>query len=155
MKKIVVLLICVSVILASFAGCKSSEVGKGYEITHNLGTEYPLKTGKTLTVWCEFPKNAMENAQNLNDLPLGKELEKQTGVHIEYMHPTSDESFNLMLASGKLPDIIMYRWPTFAGGADKAINDGYTIPKSITRPMTARSITSPDFGIPIRCLPPE
>lgn len=125
MKKIVVLLLCVSVILASFAGCKSSEVGKSYEITHNLGTEYPLKTDKTLTVWCEFPKNAMENAQNLNDLPLGKELEKQTGVHIEYMHPTSDESFNLMLASGKLPDIIMYRWPTFAGGADKAINDGY------------------------------
>lgn len=130
MKKVLCVFLSVIVAAAVFAGCGKQTASTDYELTHNLGTEYPLQTDETLKVWCYFPSNAMDGAKNLNDLPLGQNLEKLTGVHVDYIHPESggeSESFNLMLASGELPDIIMYTWPTFAGGADKAINDGYIL----------------------------
>lgn len=128
MKKILCTLLSAAIAAALVCGCGKKTANSDMELTNNLGTEYPLKTEETLSVWCFFPNDAMDGAKTLNDLPLGQNLEKLSGVHIDYTHPPTggeSESFNLLLASGELPDIIMYNWPIFPGGADKAINDGY------------------------------
>jgi putative aldouronate transport system substrate-binding protein len=55
-------------------------------------------------------------------------IKENTGVKVEFVHPEpgqGTEQFNLMLASGELPDIVEYNWSTFQGGPDKAIEDGY------------------------------
>jgi len=127
MKKKLLLTLVLSLVLT---GC-SGGIKTNVEFTDNYGDSYPIKTDKTLTVWCEFPSNALKGATNLNDLPLAQQLEKETGIHVEYIHPTdptSNEEFNLMLASGELPDIIMSRWCQFSGGANKAVDDGYILP---------------------------
>jgi putative aldouronate transport system substrate-binding protein len=53
-------------------------------------------------------------------------FEKKTGIHIQFVHPPigqETEQFNLMLASGDLPDMILYNWINFPGGPQKAIDD--------------------------------
>ena len=128
MKKKLMLMLSAVLLLTSCSGGGGSNAN--IEFTDNYGNSYPIQTDKTLTVWCEFPESALKGANNFNDLPLAKQLEKETGIHIEYIHPSdaTGESFNLMLASGELPDIIMSRWCQFPGGGDKAVTDGYILP---------------------------
>ncbi len=140
MKKKLILALAAALLLTSCSGGGGSKTN--IEFTDNYGDSYPIQTDKTLTVWCEFPENALKGATDLNDLPLAKQLEKETGIHIEYIHPSMNgsESFNLMLASGELPDIIMSRWCQFPGGGNKAVADGYILPlNEITEKY------SPDF----------
>ena len=58
-----------------------------------------------------------------------QEAEKRTGVHIEYSHPATtatQEQFNLLVASGNLPDIMWYNSNSakYTGGMDALIDDG-------------------------------
>lgn len=128
MKRKLLLMLSAVLLLTSCGGGGGSNAK--IEFTDNYGESYPIQTDKTLTVWCEFPENALKGANNFNDLPLAQQLEKETGIRIEYIHPTdaTGESFNLMLASGELPDIIMSRWCQFPGGGGKAVTDGYILP---------------------------
>lgn len=60
-----------------------------------------------------------------------KELEKKTGIHIKWFHPAAGqetEQFNLMLASGDLPDMISWNFTGIPGGPSKLIQDGVIIP---------------------------
>ncbi len=125
-KKLVLALVGVM----ALAGCSGGTKKANIKFTDKYGDAYPIQTDETLSVFCEFPENAIKGAKNMNDLPLGQQLKKETGVSIEYIHPTDQtgESFNLMLASGDLPDIIMSRWCQFTGGGDKAVSDGYILP---------------------------
>ncbi|NJM40016.1 MAG: extracellular solute-binding protein [Anaerolineae bacterium] len=60
-----------------------------------------------------------------------QELEKIKGVKLNFQHvpdnPQAAEQFNLMIASGKYPDIIEWNWLNFPGGPAKAIKDGVII----------------------------
>ncbi len=88
---------------------------------------YPLKSNVTLTYWMELHSNVSLIAKNFGDIPFAKELEKRTGVKVKYIHPAAGqarEAFNLMLASGDLPDIIEYNWYAIPGGPNSAINNG-------------------------------
>lgn len=83
-----------------------------------------------LKYWRELEANASQSVQNFGDTPLAKELEKVTGIKVQWIHPsgTVAESFNLMIASGDLPDIIEYDWKFgFPGGPDKALEEGIII----------------------------
>ncbi len=74
---------------------------------------YPMDTNETLTWWLQLNPNVSATSASLGDTPFAKELEKQTGVKIEYIHPaqgSENEAFNLLLASGELPDIIEKDW---------------------------------------------
>lgn len=91
---------------------------------------YPVKTNVTLKYWVGLAGQVSATAANLGDTPLAKELEKKTGIKIEYQHPAvnqAKEQLNIMLASGELPDIIEYDWLNFPGGPEKAIKDGYIL----------------------------
>lgn len=86
--------------------------------------------GTTLTWYTTLNGNVSDNFANLGDTPWAKYVEEQTGITIEFQHPTQGseaEEFAVMLASGEYPDIIEYTWTTYSGGAGAAINDGVII----------------------------
>ena len=81
-------------------------------------TKQPL----TITYWVELNSNVAATLKNLGEVACYKEMEKITGVRVEFQHPPAGqaiEQFNLMVASGKYPDIIEYNWLRAPGGPGK------------------------------------
>jgi len=90
---------------------------------------YPIKTDVTLTFWTDINANLAPNFTNYSEVPFYQGWTERTGVKITYLHPPAGpgytEQFNLMVASGDMPDIIRYDiLPTYPGGPEKAISDG-------------------------------
>lgn len=85
----------------------------------------------TLQVWMPSDVAQMNVcAGDLNNTEFYKQLEERTNVHIEWINPasgTEQESLNLAIASGELPDIIITgsRTVNYIDGYDAAIDDGY------------------------------
>lgn len=91
---------------------------------------YPLTANVTLKYWMELHTNVSQIAKNFGDTEFAKELAKRTGVKCEFLHPAAGqttEAFNLMLASGELPDLIEYKWYDIPGGPNQALKDGYIL----------------------------
>ncbi|MEN6316114.1 MAG: extracellular solute-binding protein [Clostridiaceae bacterium] len=101
------------------AGTAASEAAK------TSGTVYPIKTDVTLTIWSS--NNKLPGKYNdKNNLPFYEGLEKRTGVKLECITPVAGQekdTFNLMVASRDLPDIVQYGWLDYPGGPQKAIDD--------------------------------
>ena len=118
--------------VTAMSGCggeKSSDQTAGTE--NKYGTEYPLDAkGDKLSIWII---NSVHNEyKSYQDMPFFQEAQKRTGVELDIQGPTGgqfEESFNLMIASGELPDIILYDWgdKKVAGGPAKYIKEGYII----------------------------
>src|SRR5262245_48322531 len=54
-----------------------------------------------------FQANQLAKFYNdYNEIPWMKEAEKLTGVHMNFIHPQSDDALNLMIASKNYSDII-------------------------------------------------
>ena len=69
----------------------------------------------------------MATLKSFGEMTCYKELEKKTGINIEFQHPPTGqdaEQFNLVIASGKFPDIIERDWTNAPGGPAKYIKDG-------------------------------
>lgn len=89
-------------------------------------SEYPITSDPiTLTYWITLPAPVSKIISNLSENKAFQQMEKDTGVKIEFIHPTigqEKEQFNLLMASGKLPDIIgapnLYKGGEFQGMAD-------------------------------------
>lgn len=136
LKRILVFVLALVLTLGAFTGCgkKGSKSNGNLEVGESkYGSEYPLETGDaSLTVWKPIGSAISEiGYSSFGDLPVALELEKLTGVKVEYIQPSttnSGEQFNLMVASGELPDIIEYNWNSYSGGAKMAISDGVIIP---------------------------
>lgn len=122
-----------------FMGCDHKEIktdttsGDAEVVTEETtsGSTYPIDTDVTLTCWMELNSNVAANYNNMADTPFGRNLTRQTGIHIEYIHPAAGqvaEAFNLLLAEKVLPDIIENNWLDYSGGPEKAIKDGIIIP---------------------------
>jgi len=119
------------VLIGTFSGCKknTTQTSSKSESIPAVAT-YPIKTDTTLTYWCYFYGDSSFGT-NIGELPFGKELEKKTGVKVKYIHPakgSETEQFNLLLASGDLPDIISTNWYKFSGGPEKAISNNIITP---------------------------
>lgn len=85
---------------------------------------------KTFTYWAPLNSSIASRLNSLGEVEMYKELEKRTGVHIEFVHPPAGqeaEQFNLMIASREMYDMVEYVWPTYPGGPQKAIDDGVII----------------------------
>ncbi|AEE96865.1 extracellular solute-binding protein [Mahella australiensis] len=83
----------------------------------------------TFTYWVPFGGTSKEVITDLSHNLVYQELEKLTNVKIEFVHPAEGqevEQFNLMVASGDLPDIIE-QGERYKGGIDRAIADGIYI----------------------------
>lgn len=101
-------------------GNASEETG---EITLPL-TEEPI----TLTVFAAMDSNLTGIINDYNENGFFEELEKRTGVHLEFIIPAAGnekEAYNLMIASGELADIITHNGYEYPEGLDAAVDDGY------------------------------
>lgn len=117
-KSLVMALISASVIAGCFTGCgeKAPVVGEN---------------GKAeLSWWVRLYPHVAQTATSFSEVELYKKLSENTGVELSFIHPAigqEKESFNIMIASGELPDLITYDFSTYKGGAKKAIDDGVII----------------------------
>ena len=110
------------------AGCGNTTETTSAEVKLAGDNIYPVSCEDTLTYWMPLDTRLEGAVNSFGDTPLAKELEKRTGVKIEYVHPQAGqgaEQFNIMLASNELPDIVTYNWASYAGGADQAIDEQY------------------------------
>lgn len=121
-------LISLLLISSSFAGCgKNTVKQEGGADSGNQNSTTAPKKNITLKYWVPMHVDAATNMKNYGESEMYKELEKRTGVNIEFIHPAqgqAQEQFNLMIASKDLPDIISQYANTYPGGVDKAIDDG-------------------------------
>ena len=117
LKKILALILSV-VALISFAGCG------------NKKTNDDASSNK-LSWWIAINSVVGQSASNYGEIPLYKEVQKQTGIEIDFVHPVvgqETQQFNIMVASGEFPDIITYDITNYNGGAVRAIDDKVIIP---------------------------
>ncbi len=143
MKKILSLILAVAMIAGLCVGCAQSATNS----TSSAGTKaagttgaattaaaaaYPIVTSPlTLTWYKPLDSNqAGAGIKDLNETLYMQELEKKTGIHIQFQHPAIGQEstqFNLMISSGTLPDLISNGWTGYNGGPEKAISDGIII----------------------------
>ncbi|RAU97319.1 extracellular solute-binding protein [Paenibacillus sp. YN15] len=112
---------------ASPAASSGATAGTGAEAAANV---YPLKTDKTLTYWGELTGNITGVKASHSEVPFFQEWQKKTGVPLKFIAPPAGqtkEAFNMLLASGDLPDMLEYNFLSFPGGPEKAIKDGYIV----------------------------
>ena len=98
--------------------------------TGAMAAGYPIDTqGKdvSLTVYCA---NAISNyVTDYNETPFFQEMEKATGIHINFIHPATSgmqEAMNLLFLGKELPDIIMCG-NYYDGGVFQGLEDGYVV----------------------------
>ena len=126
-RKSLALIIACAAAVSVVGGCSGSEknVGTGAISKVTTTDEYPIESNEKITYFC----NMSDVAESMNETEFGKALVEQTGIRVEFQHPTagsSSDSFNLMIASGEYPDIIENSWANF--GLSKSISDGVAIP---------------------------
>lgn len=81
--------------------------------------------GVTLTYWIPIDYIAAEHFDNLAEHPFFVWMEEQTGVKVEFVHPSDEQmemQFNLMVASDEYYDMLFC--PAYTDGAQAAIDDG-------------------------------
>lgn len=149
MKKGMVILLCAGIAAAAWAGGSQEKSGQqpaagstaapaqsgaqvsaGPEALILPIAKEPLK----LTVFAGLADRAAVSMKNYNEMLAFQEMEKRTGIKIDFRHPPVGSEqvkvqFNLMLAANDLTDMIYYTWATdFVGGPERAINDGIIVP---------------------------
>lgn len=110
--------------LLGLAGC-----GQGQTTVTDEGSgEMP----KTLSIFCSMGNYTIKaGGKDNNDMLPFQLMEEMTGCHVEWTHPAgsaAEEKFNLLIASGNLPDMIVYSWSGVAGGAAMYAEDDVIIP---------------------------
>ena len=105
--------------VVTLAGCNG---GKGKEVSMVDG-EIP----KELTIFAPLGAHAKNaGAKNNNDILSFQLMEEKTGCHVNWIHPVTGaaaEKFNLLIASGNLPDMIVHEWQEVPGGAKMYYED--------------------------------
>lgn len=133
-KRLAILLVIAAINSSLFSGCssnvKNSESSNQPQTTENSsGTSSKIVSSPlTLKMFAAFPQKAQGLIKSSSEIAAYKELEKRTGIHIEFVQPPigqEKDQFNLMVASNDLPDMIWYNWNTdVPGGPSKALSSG-------------------------------
>lgn len=117
--KTIAALSCASLLAGALAGC-----GGGKK-------ETAATDGKNFTYWTVMDGNSSQSLENYNQMMFYQELEKRTGVHIDFIHPiegsTGTEAFMAMLSGSQLPDMMEYDWSKYSGGPAQALDDDVII----------------------------
>jgi putative aldouronate transport system substrate-binding protein len=128
--------IAVSALAVSVAACSGQNGGAPSASSQTAsGTDSQPPKLTHLTYWVPNHPAAASQMNTYAGMGMYKEMEKLTGVKVEFQHPPLDpaqqkEQFNLMMTTNQLPDIIEYTWtgPTgYQGGPEKAIQDNKII----------------------------
>lgn len=106
--KIICLILAVCLFIATFTGCGGDESGKkSYSNVKLSGVnEFPIVEEK-IEFDVFMPKGSL--VSDLEDNLFTKWYEEKTNVHLNLIVPSGDaqQEFNLMIASGQIPDIIL------------------------------------------------
>ncbi len=117
--KILALLVCTALLAGAFAGCGGSK------------KETAQTDGKNFTYWAVMATSSSNTLDSYNDMMFYQEMEKRTGVHIDFIHPiegsTGNEAFIAMLTGDTIPDMIEYDWSNYSGGPQQALDDDVII----------------------------
>ncbi|WP_282940550.1 ABC transporter substrate-binding protein [Paenibacillus sp. RC67] len=121
----------VAALAVSVAACSGQSGGTPSVLQQDGKESQPPKLSQ-LTYWVANHPAAAAQMKTYADMEMYKEMEKVTGVKVEFQHPPLDsaqakEQFNLMIASNQLPDVIEYGWTDYPGGPEKAIQDNKII----------------------------
>jgi putative aldouronate transport system substrate-binding protein len=114
----------------AMTGCKKKELEPSNTDVAGDLLKLPFDKPVKFRVWENLHANASSVITNFAESELNKELEKRTNVKMEYIHPVGGqgtEQFNLMIASGDLPDFIAGGFGEYQGGRTKALEDGIII----------------------------
>ena len=114
-------------------GTKNATLFTEQQLKEIAASEYPIQTEETLKVWTERGGAAVGNFSAPMEFPAMIQYQENLGVKLDWTFaaPTQlEQSFNLMVASGDLPDIIGYYFANtgkegMPGGPGKAIEDGW------------------------------
>lgn len=112
------------------AGCNQKEPEVANTDLSGSALKLPFEEPVTFRIWETFPSAAAAVMKSYGESEFYKELEKRTNVRLEYLHPVEGqgkEQFNLMIASGELPDLILSGFGDYQGGRLKAYEDGIII----------------------------
>ncbi|WP_188696115.1 extracellular solute-binding protein [Pullulanibacillus camelliae] len=109
-------------ILTALTGCDSSKKSSSSSSGDQGAISY----------YVQLNGNAGAIMKNYSNIGAYKQIEKETGVKVDFQHPPTDsddmnQQFNLMMASGDLPDVIEWYWNTVPGGAEKYLKSGQII----------------------------
>ena len=114
-KKVTAFILAAAVSVGMFAGCADRKTAG---------------EGESLEMWCINYMN--KYVSNYGEMECFKKIQENTGVNVKFIHPVvgqENEQFNVLIASGDLPDIIENDWNSrYSGGVEKAITDGIIIP---------------------------
>ena len=81
--------------------------------------------GVTLTYWIPMSGTQTQYFSNLSEHPFWQWMEEQTGVHVEFVHPSEEQmatQATLMMASGKYYDLMFqFEHPD---GPQAGVDDG-------------------------------
>lgn len=135
--KLLTLFISITMSITILAGCgakttseSSSTLTSNESIAKVGNPTLPIVSKPTtIKIWAPTSADITKTMKNLGESEYYKELEKRTGVHVEFTHPAIGQeqaSLNILIASGDYPDIVQldtggYPYP---GGLDKGISDG-------------------------------
>lgn len=84
----------------------------------------------TLSLWIPMSSQVAEIIQDFNENEMYQELERRTGVHIDFVIPPATEqqqTLNVLIASDNYPEmlhLLPFTSPSYPGGVDKGIEDG-------------------------------
>ncbi|MBV8271612.1 MAG: extracellular solute-binding protein [Cupriavidus sp.] len=90
-----------------------------------------VKQPMTLTYWAPMNPQATTTLKSYADMEAYKVLAEKTGISLSFTHPPQGaelERMNLMVTSGKYPDVIEYDWFRYPGGPSKALSDKVIVP---------------------------
>lgn len=107
---------------------KGDDVEKEKEDDEKEGEDGKITdTPVTLTYWYSMDGSVAKQFDNMGEVEMYKELEKRTGVEIEFIHPpegqTADEHFQFIIFSDDVPDLVEREWHKWPGGPEKALED--------------------------------
>ncbi len=87
--------------------------------------------GGTFTYGMTLASAWSDRYDSFAKLPLGQQLQKDTGYKLDMVHVENSQAMNLLIASGDLPDILGFNFQkNYTGGEEKAISDGIIYPMS-------------------------
>ncbi|HML48230.1 MAG TPA: extracellular solute-binding protein, partial [Clostridia bacterium] len=84
----------------------------------------------TLTYGLDLGSTGASVMSSMDENLVMQKLQEISGIDLEFLHPAvgqATEQFNLLVASRELPDIMEYAWNRYAGGIQKAVDDGIII----------------------------
>ncbi len=153
MKKRLISFLLVATMVLSMAACgnaedskESSEAAVSSEASGEVAAEditYPLDTDETLTLaMMSYHFKPSGDSKDITDTPFWAAWQEKTGVKLEMEVFETEDAFNLMLASGDLPDILMWDPSLTKGGASGMVEN------EVLSTLTWDEINkwAPDFG---------